>query len=342
MSDPLERYSRQMLLPGWGREGQLRLARRTAAVIGCGALGSHIAAHLVRAGVGRVILADRDFVEWHNLPRQALYSEEDAAAGLPKAVAAARRLRLLNSEVAIEEHVVDVDAGTVETLINRADVVFDGADNFELRYLVNEACVKWGIPWVYGGVLGTYGLSAAIVPGETPCLRCLLGPMPMPGTVPTCEMAGVLGAVVATVAALEVTEGFKILLDQRQALLSSLVMVDLWAGDLERARTQKSSEACPVCDERQFPLLAAQQGSMAAVLCGRGAVQVTPHPAPALDLEEVALRLGSLGPATVNEYLLRFSADGCEMTLFRDGRAIVKGAAGPPEAKAFYVRYVGA
>lgn len=342
MSDPLERYSRQMLLPGWGREGQLRLARRTAAVIGCGALGSHIAAHVVRAGVGRVILADRDFVEWHNLPRQALYSEEDAAAGLPKAVAAARRLRLLNSQVAIEEHVVDVDAGTVEALISQADVVFDGADNFELRYLVNEACVKWGIPWVYGGVLGTYGLSAAIVPGRTPCLRCLLGPMPLPGSVPTCETAGVLGAVVATVAALEVTEGFKILLDQPQALLGSLVMVDLWAGDLERARTQKSSEACPVCDERHFPLLAAQQGSMAAVLCGRGAVQVTPRPAPALDLEEVALRLSSLGPVTVNEYLLRFSADGCEMTLFRDGRAIVKGAAGPAEAKAFYVRYVGA
>ncbi|HNS51462.1 MAG TPA: ThiF family adenylyltransferase [Anaerolineae bacterium] len=341
MSDPHERYSRQMLLPGWGREGQLRLARRTAAVIGCGALGSHIASHLVRAGVGRVILADRDFVEWHNLPRQALYSEEDAAAGTPKAVAAARRLRQLNSAVAIEEHVVDVDAGTIESLLSRADVVFDGADNFELRYLVNEACVKLGIPWVYGGVLGTYGLSAAILPGQTPCLRCLLGPMPAPGTVPTCETAGVLGATVATVAALEVSEGFKILLGQRHSLLHSLVMVDLWTGDFERATVQKALDACPVCDDRQFQLLEAQQGSMTTVLCGRGAVQVTPRPAPTLDLDEIGHRLSKLGPVTVNEYLLRFSADGCEMTLFGDGRAIVKGAAGPVEARTFYVRYVG-
>jgi molybdopterin-synthase adenylyltransferase len=341
MSDPLARYARQMILPGWGREGQEHLARRTAAVIGCGALGSHIAAHLVRIGIGHVILADRDFVELHNLPRQALYSEQDAATGLPKAVAAARRLRQLNSAVTVEEHIVDVDADTVEELIQRADVVFDGADNFEVRYLVNEACVKLGIPWVYGGVLGTYGLCSAIVPGETPCLRCLLGPMPLPGTVPTCETAGVLGPVVATVAALEVAEGLKILLDQRKALLHSLVMVDIWTGDFERARVQKATGVCPVCDERRFELLTAERGSVTEVLCGRSAIQITPRPAPVLDLEVIAERLGALGPVSVSEYLLRFSADGCEITLFKDGRAIVKGAPGISEARAFYARYVG-
>jgi len=341
MIDLLARYSRQMILPGWGRDGQERLAGRTATVIGCGALGSHIAAHLVRIGVGHVILADRDFVEWHNLPRQALYTEQDAAEGIPKAVAAARRLRLLNSLVTVEEHVVDVDADTVEELIGRADVVFDGADNFEVRYLVNEACVKHGIPWVYGGVLGTYGLSSAILPGETPCLRCLLGPMPAPGSVPTCETTGVLGPVVATVAALEVAEGLKILLDQRQALLHSLVVVDLWTGDFERAQTQKGAGACPVCDERRFEMLTARHGCWTEVLCGRGAVQITPRPGPSLDLAAIARRLSDLGSVTVNDYLLRFSAEGCEVTLFRDGRAIVKGAPSTAEARALYARYIG-
>jgi len=341
VTDPLARYSRQMILPGWGRDGQERLAARTAAVVGCGALGSHIAAHLVRIGVGQVILADRDLVEWHNLPRQALFSEQDAAGGIPKAVAAARRLRQLNSTVTIEEHVVDVDADTVEELVHRADVVFDGADNFEVRYLVNEACVKLGIPWVYGGVLGTYGLSAAIVPSETPCLRCLLGPMPLPGSIPTCETAGVLGPVVATVAALEVVEGLKILLGQRQALLHSLVMVDLWTGDFERARIQKSLDSCPVCDERRFEMLTAARGSTTEVLCGRSAVQIRPRPARALDLEALGRRLSELGPVSVNEYLLRFSADGLELILFRDGRAIVKGAESSTGARAFYARYVG-
>jgi adenylyltransferase/sulfurtransferase len=341
MEDRFERYSRQMILPGWGPEGQARLGQKSAAVVGCGALGSHIASHLVRAGVGRVVLADRDFVEWHNLPRQALYSEADAAAGVPKAVAAARRLRLVNSEVLIEEHVVDVNADTVEGLIAGTNVVLDGADNFEVRYLLNEACVKHGIPWVYGGVLGTYGLTAAILPGETPCLRCLLGPMPPPGSMPTCETAGVLGPVVAVIASLEVTEGLKILLDRPEALLRSLVMVDLWNGDFEQAQTQKGKAACPVCDGGQYDLLSAEQGSMTAVLCGRSAVQISPRPARSLDLETLAGRLAGAGPVSANEYLLRLEVEGCQLTVFADGRAIVKGIDDPARARALYARYVG-
>jgi adenylyltransferase/sulfurtransferase len=339
--DPLERYSRQMILPGWGREGQERLAAKTAVVVGCGALGSHIASHMVRAGVGRLVLADRDFVEWHNLPRQALYSEADAAAGAPKAVAAARRLRQINSLVEIEAHVMDVNADTVEDLIAGADVVLDGADNFEVRYLVNEASVKHGIPWVYGGVLGTYGLTAAILPGETPCLFCLLGPMPRPGAVPTCETAGILGPVVALVAALEATEGLKILLDRREDLLRSLVMVDVWSGDFERAQTQKGKADCPVCDAGRYELLEAEQGSMTAVLCGRNAVQIAPRPAAPVDLALLAERLAGVGTVTANEYLLRMDVEGVQFTVFADGRTIIKGTDDAVRARALYARYVG-
>jgi molybdopterin/thiamine biosynthesis adenylyltransferase len=339
--DPLERYSRQMILPGWGRERQQSLTQKTAVLIGCGALGSHIASHLVRAGVGRLVLADRDFVEWHNLPRQALYAEADAAEGVPKAVAAARRLRQINSLVTIQEHVIDVNADTVEALIAGADVVLDGADNFEVRYLVNEACVKHGIPWIYGGVLGTYGLSAAILPGETPCLRCLLGPMPPPGAVPTCETAGVLGPAVAVIAAMEATEALKILLDRRAELLRSVVMVDLWTGDLERAETHKSKTPCPVCDQGQYELLKAEWGSMTSVLCGRNAVQITPRPTQPVDLESLAGRLASVGVVSLNDYLLRLDVEGVQLTVFRDGRAIVKGTNDEIQARALYARYVG-
>ncbi len=341
MGDPFDRYSRQMILPGWGRDRQQRLAEKAVVVVGCGALGSHVASHLVRAGVGRLVLADRDFVEWHNLPRQALYSEADAAAAIPKAVAAARRLRQLNSRVQIEEHVMDVNADTVEGLLAGADVVMDGADNFEVRYLVNEVCAKHGIPWVYGGVLGTYGLTAAVLPGETPCLRCLLGPMPPPGAVPTCETAGVLGPAVAIIAALEATEGLKILLGRREDLLHSLVMVDVWSGDFERAQTQKGKVRCPVCDDGHYALLEAERGSVTAVLCGRNAVQITPRPAQAVNLDSLAERLAKVGAVDTNEYLLRLDVEGVQFTLFPDGRTIVKGTDDPVQARALYARYVG-
>ena len=341
MGVSLERYSRQMLLPGWGEQGQRLLRAKTAAVVGCGALGSHIASHLVRAGVGRLILADRDYVEWHNLPRQALYSEEDAEAGRPKAVAAAGRLRKINSLVRIEAHVVDVNADTVEELISGSDLVLDGADNFEVRYLVNEACVKHGIPWVYGGVLGTYGLMAPILPGETPCLRCLLGPMPAPGAVPTCETAGVLGAVVATIAALEATEGLKLLLERKDEVLRSLAMVDVWKGDMERVETHKGTTSCPVCDEGRYELLEADLGSAAVVLCGRAAVQITPRPAQSLDLIRLAERLGDEGVIGANEHLIRLDVEGVQLTVFADGRTIVKGTDDAARARALFARYVG-
>lgn len=341
MTVSLERYSRQMLLPGWGKEGQQRLRQSRAVVVGCGALGSHVASHLVRAGVGRLVLADRDFVEWSNLPRQALYAEADAQASVPKAVAAARRLGQINSQVQIEGRVVDVNADTVEDLLAGSDLVLDGSDNFEVRYLINEACVKHGIPWTYGGVLGTYGLMAAIVPGETPCLRCLLGPMPGPGTVPTCETAGVLGTVVAVIAALEVTEGLKLLMDRGDELLQSLVMVDVWKGDFERVEAQKGTPSCPVCDQGRYDLLEAKLGSTAVVLCGRSAVQVIPRPARKLDLASLGERLQGAGLVSANEYLVRLDVEGAQLTVFADGRTIVKGTDDPARARVLFARYVG-
>lgn len=339
--DRWSRYSRQMILPGWGLENQKRLGAKAAVVVGCGALGSHVASHLARVGIGHLVLADRDFVEWHNLPRQALYTEADAEQAVPKAIAAAGRLRQINSQVEIEAHLVDVNADTIEPLLSGADLVLDGADNFEVRYLVNEACVKHGIPWVYGGVLGTYGLTAAIVPGETPCLRCLLGPMPGPGSVPTCETAGVLGPAVATIAALEVTEGLKILLERRDDLLRSLIMVDVWTGDFERAKVERGKAACPVCDDGQYDLLTAERGSASTVLCGRNAVQVNPKPAQKLDLEMLGARLAEVGNVQVSDYLLRLDVEGFQITVFVDGRAIVKGTDDAARARALYARYVG-
>lgn len=341
MPDRLERYSRQMILPGWGQESQELLSQKTAVVVGCGALGSHIAEHLARAGVGRLVLADRDFVEWHNLPRQALYDEDDARSGVPKALAAARRLRRINAQVQIEERIVDVNADTVEPLIKGADLVLDGSDNFEVRYLLNEVCVKHGIPWIYGGVLGTYGLTAAILPGETPCLRCLLGPMPSPGAVATCETAGILGTIVAVIAALEVTEGLKILLDRGEELLRSLVMIDVWNGDFERATVQKGQEPCPVCDQGRYDLLTAEQGAMTTVLCGRQAVQVSPRPARSLDLEALSRRLAAVGAVEANEYLVRLDVDDKQLTIFGDGRAIVKGTDDAAVARSLYARFIG-
>jgi molybdopterin-synthase adenylyltransferase len=257
-------------------------------------------------------------------------------------VAAASRLRQINSLVEIEEHIVDVNADTIEGLVKGVDLVLDGADNFEVRYLLNEACVKHDIPWVYGGVLGTYGLTAAILPGETPCLRCLLGPMPAPGSMPTCETAGVLGPAVAVIAALETTEGLKILLDRKEELLRSLVMVDVWNGDFERAEARKAKGSCPVCDERRFEMLEAEQGSMTTVLCGRSAVQVSPRPSRSLNLETLGNRVADLGPVEVNDYLLRLRVEGKELTVFPDGRAIIKGTDDPSQARALYARYIGA
>jgi molybdopterin/thiamine biosynthesis adenylyltransferase len=336
----LERYARQIVFPGMGEAGQRALLDASVTLIGCGALGSVLANLMVRAGVGRLVVADRDFVELNNLQRQNLYDETHVARNLPKAIAAAERLRAINSGVEIVPHVMDVNPYNVESLVSDADVVLDGNDNFEVRYLINDACVKLGIPWVYAAVIGSSGMTATIVPGETACLRCLFPDMPPPGSVPTCETAGILGPVVQVIAALAATEGIKLLTGQG-TLNQGLIAVDVWDHTYESFESAGRRPNCPACDLGQFDYLNADIGSQAMSLCGREAVHITVPGARPLDLADMAQRLQTVGQVIFNEYLLRLEVDDYEITLFADARALIKGTDDEAVARTLYSKYVG-
>jgi len=335
-----ERYARQIVFSGMGEAGQGALLDASVTLIGCGALGSALANLIVRAGVGRLAVADRDFVELNNLQRQSLYDETHVARNLPKAVAAAERLRAINSGVEIVPHVMDVNPYNVEGLVRGADLVLDGNDNFEVRYLINDACVKLGIPWVYAAVIGSSGMTATIVPGETACLRCLFPDMPPPGSVPTCETVGILGPVVQVIAALAATEGIKLLIGQG-TLNRGLIAVDVWDHSYETFESAGRRPNCPACGLGRFDYLDADMGSQAVSLCGREAVHITVPGARPLDLAEVARRLETVGPVTFNEYLLRLEVDDYEITLFPDARALIKGTDDEAVARTLYSKYVG-
>ena len=337
----LERYSRAILLPEIGRAGQERLLSSAVAVIGCGALGTVIASSLVRAGVGRVKIADRDYIELNNLQRQVLFDEDDIAKGRPKAIAAAEKLRRVNSQIQVEPLVVDVNPGNVEAIIGDADLVLDGTDNFETRFLINDACVKLGIPWVYGAVIGVSGMTMTIVPHKTPCFRCFLSEVPAPGSVPTCDTVGVLGPAASIVASLQVIQGLKLLLGQEHEAQGELVYVEAWALSTERMQVGKGSTPCPACDLGQFDFLEAAEGSHAIALCGRDAVQIHQLGKKAVSFPELATRLQSAGEVSYNQYMLQLKVDSYELTVFPDGRAIVQGTADEGLARAIYARYVG-
>lgn len=341
-----ERYSRQILFEGIGERGQERLLAGRAVVIGCGALGAVQIETLARAGVGHLRVVDRDVVELSNLHRQILYAEEDARAGLPKAVAAERRVRAVNSDVRVEGVVEDVRAANVERLVADADVVLDATDNFETRFLLNDACAKRGVPWIYGAVVGGGGLTMTIRPGLTPCLRCVFEEMPAPGTAPTCDTAGVVLPAVSVVASMQAAEAIKLLAGRPEDLHGGLLELDVWAGRFTRVRLDGLLERgdCPVCHRREYEFLADEGGGAqtTATLCGRGAVQVTAGRATRLDLEALARRLRAAGEVDVNRFLLRFRAGGVEMTVFPDARSIIKGVTDPAAARGFYARYVGA
>ena len=340
--DPLARYIRQVRYPPLGEAGQRRLMQSSVLVAGCGALGNVLASILVRAGVGRVRIVDRDFVEGHNLQRQFLFTEAHAAEQMPKAVAAAEVLRQANSTVEVEPIVGDINFATIGKLCEGADAVVDGTDNFETRFLLNDAAVNYGIPWVYGGCLGAEGQSMTILPGETACLRCLMAECPPPGSTPTCDTAGVLGPIVAVIASIEAVEAMKMLSGNRGAVSRNLTVVELWDArihqvDVSRLREQAE---CPCCKGSQFPWLAGRQGSETAVLCGRNAVQLT-RPGQSVDLDELARQLHGLGEVSRNPFLLRLKVDSYEITVFPDARAIISGTDDPAEAKTVYARYVG-
>jgi molybdopterin/thiamine biosynthesis adenylyltransferase len=336
-----DRYSRQSRFWGIGAAGQQRIRAGHVVVIGCGALGSAGVNLLARAGVGRITIVDRDFVELSNLQRQLLFDEADAAAGLPKAIAAARAVARINSEVEVRPFVADVTPTNVEELVAGADVVLDGTDNFETRYLVNDACVKRGVPWVYGGAVGSTGMSMTIVPGETACFRCLFPAPPPVGSMETCETAGVLAAGIVTVAAIQCAEVLKLLVGDRENRSRGLTAVDVWTNDHLQAEGRLRDPGCPCCGQRRFEYLDTVATSRTASLCGRDAIQVNPGQAQALDLGDLGRKLEVTGPVTVNDYLVRCRVDGHEMTVFADGRAIIKGTTDLAVARSLYARYVG-
>jgi adenylyltransferase/sulfurtransferase len=336
-----ERYSRQILFNEIGRQGQERLLNSRVLLVGCGALGASHAEMLARAGAGTLRIVDRDFVEYTNLQRQTLYREEDAENRVPKAVAAKQRIAEINSEITVEEIVADVNNSNIESLIDGCDIVLDGTDNFQIRYLINDACVKHDKTWIYGAAVSSYGTTMTVVPGETPCLRCVFEDMPDAGSSPTCDTAGVIMPIISSISAVQVSEAIKIITGKREALHRSLMQIDIWQNDWRKIRLAGPDADCITCAKRNFEFLDADAQEFTAVLCGRNAVQVAPPRPVSLDLAALSEKLGSFDGVKRNDYLLRFSPDVYEVTVFTDGRAIVKGTDDISVARSLYAKYIG-
>ena len=336
-----ERYIRQIIFAPFGAAGQERLLSARVVLIGCGANGTVMANMLARAGVGALVIVDRDFVELNNLQRQVLFDEDDVTRGTPKAIAAAERLRRVNSSIQIDGVVADVNAENIEELIDGATLVMDGTDNFETRFLINDACVKHNLPWVYAGAVASYGMTMTIVPHETACLRCLFNREPPPGTLPTCDTAGVIAPIVNVMASIASAEAIKFLVGAgtRNA---GLINVDLWENTFDSFAVARRDD-CVACGQGKYEYLEGERGgTMTASLCGRNAVQVNPGRGHALDLTRLAEQLRGIGEVSVNEYLLKLSIDNYELTIFPDARAIVKGTDDATIARSVYAKYVGA
>ena len=332
-----ERYSRQILFPGIGEAGQQRLLDARVAMAGCGALGSFQAGALARAGVGFLRIIDRDYVELSNLQRQWLFDECDAEQALPKAVAAARKIAAINRDVQTEAAVADLTASNVAEIFDDVDLILDGTDNFETRYLINDYAVDRGRPWIYGAAVGSYGITMAVAPTRTACLRCIY-PDPPSGAQPTCETAGVLGSITALIASWQVAEALKILCGLEPS--RKITTVDVWSGEIRQVTQPSPSEQCPACGRREFPYL--KETSRAPVsLCGHNAVQIHESRRP-LNLRDLATRLQPLGEVRANEFALRFETPPYLLTIFPDGRAIVKGTTDAGLARSLYARYIGA
>lgn len=332
------RYSRQSRFAPLGEDGQRRIRKASVAIVGCGALGTVEAEILARAGVGTVRLIDRDFVELSNLQRQFLYSEADAADALPKAAAAAKRLAAVNSEVVLEPQVADLTPASAEELLEGVDLIVDGTDNFEARFLINDFAVREDIPWIYAAAVGSYGLKLAVIPGQTACLRCVY-PEPPRGSQPTCETDGVIAPITATIAALACGDALKILARGAESLAARMTTVDVWSGEIRQTKPPARDPACPCCARRDFVHLNGQRRAPIS-LCGRNAVQIHERSRP-VDLAELAQRLSALAEVRSNDFAVRALVESFELTVFPDGRAIVKGTTDPGVARGVYARYVG-
>jgi molybdopterin/thiamine biosynthesis adenylyltransferase len=341
--EPIERYSRQILFDGIGEAGQSRIARSKAAIIGCGALGAVHAETLARAGVGRIVLVDRDFVDESNLQRQIMFEERDALDRLPKAVAAAKRIGRVNSGVQVTPIVTDLTYENVEEIIGSASVVLDGTDNFETRFLINDACAKLGVPWIYGAAVGSHGVTMTIVPSQTPCLRCVFEAMPEPGSGPTCDTAGVIMPIVSVIGSIQAAEALKLITGATDQLHRSLIQVDVWDFrvtqiDLEGLADRSN---CPACRRGEYEFLKGAGRQTAARLCGRDSVQVAGSGVSRIDFAALAHRLEPLGKVAFNEFLLRFQVEGYDITVFSDARSIIRGTTDPTVARGLYARYIG-
>jgi molybdopterin-synthase adenylyltransferase len=333
-----ERYSRQVLFRGVGVEGQRKLTGSRITIVGCGATGSALASLLARAGVGTICIIDRDYVEPSNLQRQSLFDESDAVESLPKAIAAARKIAAFNSEIIVEPHVTDLTPANIGELFQETQLILDGTDNFETRYLVNDFAVKNSLPWIYTAAVGSYGVTMNVLPGKTACLACIFS-SPPDGTFETCETAGILNSAVNLAASIAATEAIKLLVGADEWLRRTLLSFDVWRNERAEVAADKPRPGCRTCSEHEFPHLAGE-GRPHITLCGRNSVQIHERHRP-VDLEQMSERLKPLGTVRHNDFVLKFWHEPYEMTLFPDGRAIIKGTTDKTTAKSLYARYVG-
>ncbi|MFC7783897.1 thiazole biosynthesis adenylyltransferase ThiF [Rossellomorea sp. GCM10028870] len=337
-----DRYSRQTLFTPIGTAGQNRIRDKHVLVIGAGALGTGIAEALVRAGIGKLTIVDRDYVEWSNLQRQQLYNERDARNRLPKAIAAKKRLQAINSTVEIEGHILDAMPEEMSWLARGVDLILDATDNFDTRMIINDVSQKYSIPWIYGACVGSYGISLTILPGITPCLQCLIERVPIGGL--TCDTAGIISPAVSMVVAYQSTEALKLLVGDIEALSHKVVSFDLWKNEHTSMDVRKLKRgSCPSCgDQRTYPGLQYENQTKTAVLCGRDSVQIRPSSTNEVDLVKIAKSFHNKGKQVdTNPYLVSFSVEAYRIVLFKDGRAIIHGTKDISEAKSVYHRYLG-
>jgi adenylyltransferase/sulfurtransferase len=332
-----DRYSRQVLFKEIGAEGQNKLARSRVVIVGCGATGSALASLLARSGIGTLRILDRDYVESSNLQRQALFDEEDARESVPKAIAAARQIARFNSQIVVEPHVQDLTPANVDSLLGGCDLILDGTDNFETRYLVNDYALKTSVAWIYAAAVGSYAVTMNILPGETACLACIFPESPR-GTVETCETAGILNSAVNLVASLAATEALKFLVGARSKMRRTLLSWDVWTNERAEMAAMHPRTDCKACSGNFVHL--AGEGRPHITLCGRNSVQIHERQRP-VDFAELSARLQPHGNVRHNEFVLKFWHEPYEMTLFPDGRAIVKGTTDTAVARSLYARYIG-
>lgn len=343
MKESPSRYSRQILFSEIGKEGQQCLLESQVVIVGCGALGTVQAESLCRAGVGTIRIIDRDFVEESNLQRQTLFCEEDAQSNLPKAIAAQKRLGQINSQVKVEALVADVNFKNIERLVDGMNCILDATDNFETRFLINDVSVKHKIPWIYGAAVGGEGLTMTIVPGQTPCLRCVFEQSPPPGTSPTCDTSGVLAPIVNVIASIQAAETLKILTKNWRRVSSKLLSFNVWEGLWKQLDVSSAKDlgSCPCCNYGRYDFLEGKSGSLATTLCGRDSVQISNLEGHAVDFQELARRLESIGHVNYNQFLLRFNIERFEIAVFADGRSIVRGTKDTEVARTVFAKYIG-